>query len=220
MLRPALPTITTEPPPPADTAILVVAGHALVRAGLRAVLGATPGLAVVAEANDVGEAATLAARHRPDVVLLDALPAGAAEESVAALCSAAPGACLLCLGDYTACESALACVPRTAGVTELCDEIDRLLGGKCSGCVLRKTCQARRAEMLSPREKQVAVHVAAGLSSKQIAATLGIGLRTVNTYRESLARKLGASSPAVVTRFVLENRLDEELGQELGAASA
>lgn len=211
MLRSALPTIDVDPPPANDTSILVIAGHALVRAGLRAVLGATPGLAVVAEAHDVSAAALLAAEHRPDVVLLDAPPTANAEESMAALCSAAPGACLLCLSDDRACESALACVPRTAGVTELCDEIDRLLGGRCAACIFRKSCQARRAGMLSPREKQVAVHVAAGLSSKQIAATLGIGLRTVNTYRESLARKLGASSPAVVTRFVLEQGLDQEL---------
>ena len=208
----AAPNHSTEPTSPSpDTSILVVAAHALVRAGLRAVLGATPGLSVVAEADDVSAAAVLAAQHRPDVVLLDVPPAAQAEESVAALCNAAPGACLLCLADDGGAACALACVPRTAGVTELCDEIDRLLGGRCAACVLRKTCQARRARMLSPREKQVAVHVAAGLSSKQIAATLGIGLRTVNTYRESLARKLGASSPAVLTRFVLENGLDGEL---------
>jgi DNA-binding CsgD family transcriptional regulator len=51
------------------------------------------------------------------------------------------------------------------------------------------------------------VRVAEGLSSKEIAAVLGIAVRTVNTYRESLARKLGASSPAVITRFVIESGL-------------
>jgi two-component system response regulator NreC len=60
---------------------------------------------------------------------------------------------------------------------------------------------------LSRREREVAVRVAEGLSSKEIAAVLGIAVRTVNTYRESLARKLGASSPAVITRFVIESGL-------------
>ena len=46
------------------------------------------------------------------------------------------------------------------------------------------------------------------MSSKEIGAALGIKLRTVNTYRESLARKLGASSPATVTRYVLEHGLN------------
>ena len=57
------------------------------------------------------------------------------------------------------------------------------------------------AAALSRRERQVAVRIAAGLGSKQIAAALGVSLRTVNTYRESLAKKLGASSAAVVTRY-------------------
>lgn len=62
---------------------------------------------------------------------------------------------------------------------------------------------------LSRRERQVAVRVAQGLMSKEIAADLGISLRTVHTYREALARKLGTSSAAVVTRFVLRTGLTD-----------
>jgi DNA-binding NarL/FixJ family response regulator len=91
---------------------------------------------------------------------------------------------------------------------ELCSVLGVALSGRCAGCAFRGSCPAPRvAVALSRRERQVAVRVAEGLSSKQIAAHLGIALRTVNTYRESLARKLGASSAAVVTRFVLENGL-------------
>jgi DNA-binding NarL/FixJ family response regulator len=94
-------------------------------------------------------------------------------------------------------------------VAEFCSVLGSLLGERCAACVLRGHCPAARAAVaLSRREKQVAVLVAAGLASKQIAAQLGIGLRTVNTYRESLARKLGASSPAVLTRYVLEHGLE------------
>lgn len=196
--------------PPEETSILVVAEHALVRAGLRAVLGVTPGLAVVAE-GALDEAAALAARHCPDVVLLDGPPAD--EDAVAALRRAVPTACLLCLGDGVgvAGGAALPCVPRDAGVAELCVTIGTLLGGRCAACLLRARCPAPRlAVALSRRERQVAVRVASGLTSKQIAAALGVSLRTVNTYRESLARKLGASSPAVLTRYVLEHGLHGE----------
>jgi DNA-binding CsgD family transcriptional regulator len=94
-------------------------------------------------------------------------------------------------------------------VAEFCSVLGNLLGERCAACVLRGHCPAARAAVaLSRREKQVAVLVAAGLASKQIAVRLGIGLRTVNTYRESLARKLGASSPAVLTRYVLEHGLE------------
>jgi DNA-binding CsgD family transcriptional regulator len=96
-------------------------------------------------------------------------------------------------------------------VAELCVTIGTLLGGRCAACLLRARCPVPRlAVALSRRERQVAVRVAAGLTSKQIAAALGVSLRTVNTYRESLARKLGASSPAVLTRYVLEHGLHGE----------
>jgi DNA-binding NarL/FixJ family response regulator len=209
--------IADEPPlpPPDETTILVVAEHALVRAGLSAVLGATPGLSVVAEAADLVAAAPLAERHRPDVVLVNTPPTtGREREAVAGLRRALPGACLLVLGhedlgDDRAAD-ALPCLPCDAGVTELCDAIGTLLGGRCAACAMRACCpRPRLAAALSRRERQVAVRVAAGLTTKQIAGALGVGVRTVNTYRESLARKVGASSAAVLTRYVLEHRLAE-----------
>ena len=53
--------------------------------------------------------------------------------------------------------------------------------------------------------------IARGKTSKQIAAELAISLRTVNTHRENLARKLGTSSVAGLTRFVIEHQLDDAL---------
>lgn len=197
-----------------DTTILVVAEHAIVRAGLRALLGGTPGLSVVAEAPDAAGAMCSASRLRPDVVLLDSPPMdAAASATVAALRRAVPDSCMLCLGRH---ESSFAdqiqCVPADAGVVELCSTLRSALGDRCTSCPLRAQCPAPHISVaLSRRETQVAVCVAEGMSSKQIAGVLGIALRTVNTYRESLARKLGASSPAVVTRYVLEHRLDRRV---------
>ena len=192
-----------------DTSILVIAEHALVRAGLRALLGATPGLAVIAEAADIDSAAPLAARVQPDVLLLDTPPANDPTRSVASLRLAAPRACVLCLGDDENGAGTIRCIPRDAGVAQFCSALADVLGERCGECLLRSRCASATPDItLSPRERQVAIHVAAGLASKQIAAVLGIGLRTVNTYRESLARKLGASSPAVLTRYVLEHGLD------------
>ena len=72
----------------------------------------------------------------------------------------------------------------------------------------------RLADLCRPSNKKYsqAVSVAAGRSSKQIASALGIGLRTVNTYRESLARKIGGSSAAILTRYVIESGLDVVTG--------
>lgn len=63
---------------------------------------------------------------------------------------------------------------------------------------------------LTTREKQVLVRVAAGHTSKEIAAMLGVSRRTVDTHRESVARKLGISSVAGLTRYVIEHGLAEE----------
>jgi two-component system, NarL family, nitrate/nitrite response regulator NarL len=59
------------------------------------------------------------------------------------------------------------------------------------------------------REQQVLRLIAHGRTSKQIAAELGIGLRTVNTHRENLGRKLGNSSVATFVRCAIEAGLTD-----------
>lgn len=196
--------------------VLLVEAHALRLAAMRALLSATPGLTVVAEARELASAHRLALYHQPDVVLVDArmLTRGEADD-LALLRRAAPDGCVLVLTDDTSprpsrFEDAHGCLARDADVGELCATVVSLLGTRCSNCVLRPHCPVPQiAVALSRRERQVAVRVADGLTGKAIAADLGISLRTVHTYRESLARKLGGSSAAVVTRFVLRTGLTD-----------
>ena len=201
----------TTAEPTSETTILVVAAHALVRAGLRSLLRETPGLAVVAETDRAAAILQIASRVRPDVVLLGEPPSDPdSRAAISTLRSTLPATCVLCLArDSGGAIDDLLCVPSNADVNELCSVLGAALGGRCAACLLRPQCVAPRiAVVLSRREKQVAICIARGMPSKQIAARLGIALRTVNTYRECLARKLGASSAAVVTRFVLEAKLD------------
>jgi DNA-binding CsgD family transcriptional regulator len=58
------------------------------------------------------------------------------------------------------------------------------------------------------RERQVLALVAAGRTAPQIAAELGITVRTARAHREKLAAKLGSSSAAHLTRYAIENGLD------------
>jgi DNA-binding NarL/FixJ family response regulator len=63
---------------------------------------------------------------------------------------------------------------------------------------------------ISARERQVLARIALGRTSKEIASELGITLRTVHAHRENLARKLGTSSVAALTRYALEHGIDIE----------
>ena len=201
---------------PTEMSVLLVEEHALRLAAMRALLSATPGLTVIAETRELAAALRLARQHRPDVVLVDGrmLARGDASD-LPSLRDAVPGGCVLVLTDdevegRDGFDDAYGCLSRDADVDDLCASVASLLGARCANCVLRSNCPLPRITVaLSRRERQVAVRVASGLTSKAIAGDLGISLRTVHTYRESLARKIGASSAAVVTRFVLESGLTD-----------
>lgn len=58
---------------------------------------------------------------------------------------------------------------------------------------------------LTTREREVLARIADGMTSKEIASALGVALRTVNTHREHLAKKLSTSSIAALVRYAIEN---------------
>ena len=58
---------------------------------------------------------------------------------------------------------------------------------------------------LTPREREVLLHIADGLSNKEIACALDIGVRTVETHRERIMRKLDIHSVAGLTKFAIAN---------------
>ena len=63
---------------------------------------------------------------------------------------------------------------------------------------------------LTSRERQVLVLIAAGKTGKEIAAKLGITLRTARFHREKLAQKLGSSSAAWLTRYAIEHGIEAD----------
>lgn len=194
--------------------VLLIEEHALIRAGLRSLIDATSGLTVVAEASGVADALPLAREHRPDTVLVGASALSRADAAAATLRAELPQSCIFVVGGDIPENPELAdvvhCLPRDAGMQEFCQDVSNLFGVRCEDCRLQTICPVARAvTALSRRERQVAVRVAAGLTSKQIASMLGLAIRTVNTYRESLARKLGVSSAAGLTRYVIESGLSD-----------
>jgi DNA-binding NarL/FixJ family response regulator len=64
-----------------------------------------------------------------------------------------------------------------------------------------------KVTQLTSREREVLVHIADGLSNKEIASQLGVGVRTVETHRERIMRKLNIHSVAGLTKFAISQGL-------------
>lgn len=64
-----------------------------------------------------------------------------------------------------------------------------------------------KASVLTNREREVLVHIADGLSNKEIASQLGVGVRTIETHRERIMRKLNIHSVAGLTKFAISQGL-------------
>ncbi len=211
--------------------VLVVDDHSVVREGLRRVLeeGSGGHLRVVAEAANGAEAVEHAVREQPDVVLLDLTmpgPGGSGLAVVRTLRERAPEARVLILSVHDDREYVLESVRAGAHGYLRKDsspaEIRQAIRAVCAGDsffsppVARHLAAAVQGEgqrpvgslaALTARERDVLIGVASGRTNRETAAALGISVRTVETHRDSLMRKLGIHTVAELTRFALEHRL-------------
>lgn len=212
--------------------IMLVDDHPLVREGVRHILAAAD-LPVVAEAGTVEEALDRAARTRPDLLVLDlSLPGGGGLELARRIREQLPDIRILVLSVHDHPEYVLGAVRagangylrKDSSPAELREAIRAVARGESffSPAVARQLSAAVRGEAaqddrrrqldrLTPREREVLAGIARGGTSKEIAQALGLSPRTVESYRESLMRKLEIRSVAGLTRFALETGL---LGEE------
>jgi len=210
----------------APVRVLVVDDHAVVREGLRHVLSATEGFAVVGEAGTGADALALAEVQRPDVVLLDLTMPGMSGLAVAAeLRRRVPDARILVLSMHEQDEYVLAAVRggadgyvlKDTGPAELRAAIRAVyagdgyfspaVAGRLSAAVRGEVATEaphQRLERLTPREREVLTLVAAGKTNRAIAAHLGLSPRTVESHRESLMKRLSLRSVADLTRFAVQ----------------
>jgi DNA-binding NarL/FixJ family response regulator len=215
---------------PADSAraareairVLIADDHAIVREGLRHVLGSDAGFDVVGEATDGGEAVRLAEALSPDVVVLDlSMPGLSGLEAAERIRQSVPGACILVLSIHDHEEYVLQSVRagahgylrKDSSPAELRGAIRALVEGGSffSAPVARTLSSALRNEQrvasLTARERDVLVEIARGASNKEMASRLGISVRTVESHRDALMRKLGIKGTAALTRFALDTGL-------------
>jgi DNA-binding NarL/FixJ family response regulator len=200
--------------------ILIADGQTLFRQCLAYRLADAPGLEVVALAADGAEAARLAVELAPQVAIMDVVMPGMdgveATRRIAALAPETRVAALSMRGDAAHVEAML-----NAGATgyalkddafeELVEAIRAVAGGgRWLSPRLRGMALGARFP-LSDREIEVVRLLAEGAGYKEIAARLGVGVKTVETYRLRAARKLGARSvPELVGRAIAAGMLRPE----------
>ncbi|SAL09096.1 response regulator [Caballeronia telluris] len=210
--------MTTDP-----ARLVLIDDHPLVRDGLRARLEAAPHLTVIGEAGNAAEALALAAdeANPPDLALMDVGMAGMSGIELAALFHERfPAIRVLMLSMHDNAEyvtqavraGASGYVLKDSPATEILQAIDAVLAGKTffSTDLAMRMIQARYAETplerLTPRERDILDALAEGLSSKQIAQQHGLSVRTVETHRLNLKRKLDIDGQAELIKFAVEHR--------------
>ncbi|MEU5583713.1 response regulator transcription factor [Streptomyces chrestomyceticus] len=199
----------------ATVRVLLADDEAMIRAGVRAILTASPGVEVVAEAADGREAVELALRHRPDVCLLDirmprldglgaaaelgrTLPETAVvmlttfseDEYVAGALGSGASGFLLKTGDPR--ELIIGVRAAAEGGAYLSPSVARRVISQFGGVALGKAAAARsRTEELTEREREVLALVGAGLSNAEIAGRLFVVEGTVKAYVSAVLARLG-----------------------------
>ncbi len=205
--------------------IIVAEDHAVVRAGLRALVDATPGMRVVAEARTGEEAANQARALRPDVVLMDVsmpvLDGAAATEQIVRDCPEVRVVALTAHEDRAHVTRLLQAgaagyVVKRAAVDELVRAIRAVAAGgtyvdpELAAALLRRPhrtdppAPTPAGEPLSGREEDVLRRIAWGQSNKAIAAALGISVKTVETYKARIGDKLGLRSRTDMVRYAVQ----------------
>jgi two-component system nitrate/nitrite response regulator NarL len=200
----------------ADIRILLVDDHQLVRDGLHSRLGETPGICVVGEAGTGAEALALSAKLQPDLVLLDiGLPDMSGLDVAERLPAVAPSTRALMLSMYDNREYVISAIRAGAAGYVLKDASSKEIiaairavaaGGSYYSAPLTTALATGGSEppLLTEREREILILVAQGNSNKRIAQQLDVSVRTVETHRLNLRKKLGVETPAGLIRYALQ----------------
>lgn len=199
---------------------MLVDDHPLVRDGLRARLEAVAGFQVVAEAACADEALQHARTLHIDLILMDINLRGGANgiDLTAQFHAAFPDIAILILSMHDKAEyvmqsiqaGARGYVLKDAPGQDIVHAIETVIsGGIYYSAALAKTLSRPMLPgfLLTSRERQVLQHIALGESNKQIARALELSVRTVETHRLNIKRKLGIDGQAELIKFAVENHV-------------
>lgn len=209
--------------------VVLVEDHALVRAGLRALLSKEPDLDIVGEASNGREAINIIQSLKPDLILMDlSLQGSNGIEAIATIKRRHPKIRILVVTMHEAEEyiheslqaGADGYMLKDASHDELCVAVRSVLDGKTylSPDISNQLLSAYRGlgrslqgsrlwESLSSREREVLKLIAEGHTNQEAADYLVISVKTVEKHRSNLMKKLGIHNIAKLTAFAIEKGL-------------
>lgn len=211
---------------PGPLTIILADDHALVRAGIRTLLEKLPGVSIVAEAGDGRQTITLAAEHRPDVVIMDiSMPNLNGLDATARIVKENPDIKVLVLSMHTGEDYVLQALRAGAAGYLLKDAASEDLSHALSAVrrgetylspAISKNVLARfhrqaedpRSETtkaLTPRMREIVQLIAEGRSTKEIAFLLNLSVKTIETHRMHLMARLGVHDVAGVVRYAVRS---------------
>lgn len=208
----------------AQITIVLADDHEVVRNGIRMVLEAEADIVVVAEASDAETATRYVLGHKPAVLVLDLNMPGdrTAIESIPAILERSPstGVVVLTMQDEPAFArsalraGALGYVVKQAAANELVQAVRAVVAGQS---YISPSLGARLAtepdgppgppDDLTPRETEILSLLALGHTNPEIAEQFVLSVRTIETHRANIQRKIGASSRAELVAYASEHGL-------------
>ena len=202
--------------------ILLIDDHALVRAGIRALIGQLEEVEVAGEAAGGREALRLIEELQPDIVLLDiAMPGMSGLEVLTESAKRFPQVRVIVLTVHEAGEYALGALragaagylPKSAASNELKEAIETVARGETyvSSDMARRTVleharesqDERSLEKLTPRQREILTLMAEGTSTKKIAGRLKISVKTVESHRAQIMERLNIHEVAGLVLFAI-----------------
>ncbi|TMA25144.1 MAG: response regulator transcription factor [Deltaproteobacteria bacterium] len=203
--------------------LLLADDHTLVRAGMRALLSELPDVEVVAETGDGREALRLISEQKPDIALVDiSMPGLNGLEVAARVTKDQPATRVLIVSMHSDDEyvrramlaGAAGYLLKNAHRSELEMALRAVARGDCwlSPAVSKQVIAAMNhgsslagtpLEVLTPRQREVLQLIAEGLSTKEIAQRLQLGVKTVETHRTELMERLRIHGVAGLVRYAI-----------------
>jgi two-component system, NarL family, response regulator NreC len=211
--------------------ILLADDHKVVRQGTRALLSAVPEWEIVGEADNGRDAVSLTAELKPDIVILDiSMPELNGLDATRQIKKKSPETEVLIFTGQETEElvhdvfdsGARSYIMKTDAADHLIDAIKALsehkhfFTSRISEIVFARYIQekgtlegAPEKSRITDREREIVQLLAEGKSSKEIATILGISVRTVETHRAAIMKKLGLKSFSELIRYAVRNKIIE-----------